>query len=193
MFGRLQPATRALLIANVVIFIAEGYLPGLLELFALWPAGAGFQPWQLVSYAFLHGSIAHIAFNMIGLLSFGNELESYWGPKRFLQFYFASVLAAALMQLAVTASLGQLAPTVGASGGIFGLLLGFAMMFPRRKIVPLIPPIPMPAWVFVTLFGALELYLGVTGTASGIAHFAHLGGMIGGWLVMRSWRQRYVD
>jgi membrane associated rhomboid family serine protease len=85
-------------------------------------------------------------------------------------------------------SLGQIAPTVGASGGIFGLLLGFAMMFPRRKIVPLIPPIPMPAWVFVTLYGALELYLGVTGTASGIAHFAHLGGMIGGWIMLRRWR-----
>ena len=70
----------------------------------------------------------------------------------------------------------------------FGLLLGFAMMFPRRKIVPLIPPIPMPAWVFVTLYGALELYLGVTGTASGIAHFAHLGGMIGGWIMLRRWR-----
>jgi membrane associated rhomboid family serine protease len=125
---------------------------------------------------------------MIGLLSFGNELEAWWGQKRFLQFYLASVIAAALMQLVVTMSLGQIAPTVGASGGIFGLLLGFAMMFPRRKIVPLIPPIPMPAWVFVTLYGALELYLGVTGTASGIAHFAHLGGMIGGWIMLRRWR-----
>lgn len=189
MFGALQPITRLLLIANVAIFAAQWLWPSLIDSFALWPIGDGFAPWQIVTYAFLHGSLAHIGFNMIGLLSFGNELEAWWGPKRFLQFYLASVIAAALMQLAVTMSLGQVAPTVGASGGIFGLLLGFAMMFPRRKIVPLIPPIPMPAWVFVTLYGALELYLGVTGTASGIAHFAHLGGMIGGWFMLQRWRR----
>ena len=192
MFGSLQPMTRLLLIANVAIFGAQWLWPSLIDTFALWPIGGGFEPWQIVSYAFLHGSLAHIGFNMIGLLSFGSELEAWWGPKRFLQFYFASVIAAALMQLAVTMSLGQIAPTVGASGGIFGLLLGFAMMFPRRKIVPLIPPIPMPAWVFVTLYGALELYLGVTGSASGIAHFAHLGGMIGGWIMLRRWRAEHV-
>jgi membrane associated rhomboid family serine protease len=97
-------------------------------------------------------------------------------------------VAAAATQLIVTRSLGQDVPTVGASGGIYGLLLGFAMMFPQRRVVPLIPPIPMPAWLFAMLFAGLELYLGVTGTRSGIAHFAHLGGMVGGFLVMRYWR-----
>jgi membrane associated rhomboid family serine protease len=188
------PATRALLIANVVIFALQFLLPDRIEeLFALWPLDAGFAPWQLVSYAFLHGGLAHIAFNMIGLTSFGNELEAWWGAKRLYTFYFASVVTAAITQLAVTASLGDPTPTVGASGGIYGLLLGYAMMFPRRKVIPLIPPIPMPAWVFALLFAGLELYLGVTGTASGIAHFAHLGGMVGGFLMLRHWRIRAAN
>ncbi len=188
------PATRALLIANVVIFALQFLLPDRIEeLFALWPLDAGFAPWQLVSYAFLHGGLAHIAFNMIGLTSFGNELEAWWGAKRLYTFYFASVVTAAITQLAVTASFGDPTPTVGASGGIYGLLLGYAMMFPRRKVIPLIPPIPMPAWVFALLFAGLELYLGVTGTASGIAHFAHLGGMVGGFLMLRHWRIRAAN
>ena len=188
------PATRALLIANVVIFALQFLLPDRIEeLFALWPLDAGFAPWQLVSYAFLHGGLAHIAFNMIGLTSFGNELEAWWGAKRLYTFYFASVVTAAITQLAVTASLGDPTPTVGASGGIYGLLLGYAMMFPRRKVIPLIPPIPMPAWVFALLFAGLELYLGVTGTASGIAHFAHLCGMVGGFLMLRHWRIRAAN
>ena len=188
------PATRTLLIANVIVFGLQFLLPDRIEeLFALWPLDAGFAPWQLVSYAFLHGGLAHIAFNMIGLTSFGNELEAWWGAKRLYTFYFASVVTAAITQLAVTASLGDPTPTVGASGGIYGLLLGYAMMFPRRKVIPLIPPIPMPAWVFAMLFAGLELYLGVTGTASGIAHFAHLGGMIGGWIMFRRWERRSVS
>ena len=119
---------------------------------------------------------------------FGSELERVWGARRFGVFYSVSVLVAALVQLGVTAMLGTDAPTVGASGGLFGLLIGFAMVFPRRTITPLLPPIPMPAPVFVALYGALELTLGVTGSATGIAHFAHLGGLLGGWLVMRYWR-----
>ncbi|MFM8481523.1 MAG: rhomboid family intramembrane serine protease [Gammaproteobacteria bacterium] len=190
MFGRLEPTVRALLLANLLIFAAQWVLPSLIDDFALWPLAAGFQPWQLVSYAFMHGGLAHIAFNMVGLVSFGNELEQYWGSKRLLTFYMASVITAALTQLAVTSSLGDIAPTVGASGGIYGLLLGFAMMFPNRKVIPLIPPIPMPAWLFAVIFAGLELYLGVTGTAAGIAHFAHLGGMIGGWIMIRRWRRR---
>lgn len=190
MFARLGSATRALLLINLIVFGAQFLLPTLIEHFALWPLGKGFEPWQIVSYAFLHGGFAHLAFNMIGLISFGSELEEYWGANRLLKFYFASVVTAAMTQLAVTASLGEIAPTVGASGGIYGLLLGFAMMFPSRRIVPLIPPIPMPAWLFATLFGALELYLGVTGSATGIAHFAHLGGMIGGWWMIQRWSRR---
>lgn len=190
MFERLGPATTILLLTNVLVFLMQGVVPQVIFQFALWPLGYGFELWQLLSYAFLHGSLAHIAFNMVGLITFGSELERHWGTRAFLQVYFASVLTAACAQLAVTAAGGELAPTVGASGGIFGLLLGFAVMFPRRKVVPLIPPIPMPAWLFAALFGTLELLMGVTGTARGIAHFAHLGGMLGAALVLLRWRQR---
>ena len=97
-------------------------------------------------------------------------------------------MTAAIAQLVVTSMMGSSHPTVGASGGVFGLLLAFGMIFPRRTVVLLIPPIPMPAWLFVTLYGLIELYLGITGTASGVAHFAHLGGMIGGYLLIVYWR-----
>ena len=111
-----------------------------------------------------------------------------WGAPRFIRFYTASVLSAAATQLIVTWLLGSFYPTVGASGGIFGLLLAFGMMFPNRTIVLLITPIPMKAKTFVAVYGALELFLGVTGTQEGVAHFAHLGGMLGGYLMIRYWR-----
>ncbi len=186
----MPPLTQALIVANVLAFLLEQVLGNAVTgWFALWPLSTGlFMPWQLASYAFLHGGLTHLAFNMFGLWMFGSELERIWGSRRLGIFYAVSVLAAAAMQLAVTAVLGSHAPTVGASGGLFGLLIGFAMVFPHRKIVPLLPPIPMPAWLFVTLYGLVELTLGVTGTVSGVAHFAHLGGLLGGWLVMRYWR-----
>jgi membrane associated rhomboid family serine protease len=182
--------TRNLIIANVLAFLLQEVLgDGFTTLFALWPVASGFfMPWQVATYAFLHGGLMHLAFNMYGLWMFGSELERIWGARRMAVFYGASVLAAAAAELAVSAVIGNPSPTVGASGGLFGLLIGFAMLFPQRRIVLLIPPIPMPAWVFVALYGALELFLGVTGTASGVAHFAHLGGLLGGWLVIRYWR-----
>ncbi len=186
----MPPLTQALIVANVLAFLLEQVLGNAVTgWFALWPLSTGlFMPWQLASYAFLHGGLTHLAFNMFGLWMFGSELERIWGARRLAVFYAVSVLAAAAMQLTVTAVLGSHVPTVGASGGLFGLLIGFAMVFPHRKIVPLLPPIPMPAWLFVTLYGLVELTLGVTGTASGVAHFAHLGGLLGGWLAMRYWR-----
>ena len=186
----LPPVTQALLLVNVAIFCIDQLLLGglLSQRFALWPLGPNFAPYQVVTYAFLHGSIGHLFFNMLGLWMFGAELERVWGPRRFLQFYFASVLAAAGMQLLVNMLLGSPFPTVGASGGLFGLLLAFGMMFPNRTILPLFPPIPMKAKTFVMVFGGLELLLGVTGTQSGVAHFAHLGGMLGGYLMIRYWR-----
>lgn len=158
--------------------------------FALWPLGAGFAPWQLATYALLHGGLLHLAFNMYGLWMFGTPLEQLWGPRRLLQYYAASVLMAGLVQLLVASDSPFAYPTVGASGGLFGLLLGYAMLFPQRTIMLLFPPIPMPAWLFAVVYGALELTLGVTGAASGIAHFAHVGGMLGGWLMLRYWRGR---
>jgi membrane associated rhomboid family serine protease len=106
--------------------------------------------------------------------------------------YFAAILSAAVVQLlVVTSTLGrQVYPTIGASGGVFGILLAFAWLYPRRIVVLLIPPIPMPAWLFVLLYGLVELVSGVFGTKSGIAHFAHLGGMLGAFIVLRYWRSQ---
>ena len=188
---QLPPVTKALLLICVAVFAVQQLLPpGLDGLFALWPLQSGnFLPWQVVSYAFLHGSLTHLLFNMLALWMFGGEIERLWGARRFMQFLLASALAAAVVQLGWTWLIGSHTPTVGASGATFGLLLAFGMLFPNRMIVPLIPPIPMKAKYFVAIFGALELVFGVMGS-SGIAHFAHLGGMLGGYLMILYWRGR---
>ena len=182
--------TQALIIANAVVFLLEmtGGGNALIAQFALWPIGERFAPWQLVTYAFLHGGLTHVMFNMFGVYMFGSDLERVWGPQRYLVFYMTSVISAALVQLGFAELTGSVFPTLGASGGVFGLLLAFALYFPHRTVMLIIPPIPMPAWVFATLYGVVELVLGVTGTASGVAHFAHLGGMLGGYLLIRHWR-----
>jgi membrane associated rhomboid family serine protease len=186
----MPPVTQALILINVAMYFLDDLLGGALSAhMALWPLESGlFYPWQVLTYAFLHGSIGHIFFNMLGLWMFGSELERIWGQRRYIEFLGASVLTAAATQLLISLLAGYGNPTVGASGGLFGLLLAFGMMFPERTIMPLFPPIPMKAKVFVAIYGGLELLLGVTGTASGVAHFAHLGGMLGGWLMLRYWR-----
>lgn len=187
----LTPAVLGLIIANVVIFLLEqvAFVPIMLH-FALWPLGRHFQPWQLVTYAFLHEGWWHIFANMFGLFIFAPALERHWGPRRFLFYYFACVIAAALTEVAVLHATGSREPTIGASGGVFGVLLAFAWLFPRAQLLLLLPPIPMPAWLFVTLYGLLELFFGVTGFEPGIAHFAHLGGLLGGAIMMLLWRTR---
>jgi membrane associated rhomboid family serine protease len=183
--------TRALLAANVLVFVLQALAPqALVGRFALWPLGPNFEIWQPVTYAFLQGGFGHLFFNMFGVWMFGSELERLWGPRRFFVLYLTSVLAAAVTQLLANFVSGDQAPTVGASGGLFGLLLAFAVMFPRRKLMLLFPPIPMPAWLFVSLYGILELVLGLAGPRSGIAHLAHVGGMIGGLIALLAWRQR---
>ncbi len=186
----MPPITQALILINVAMYFLDDLLGGVLSMYmALWPLQSGmFYPWQVLTYAFLHGSIGHIFFNMLGLWMFGSELERIWGQRRYLEFLGASVLTAAACQLLISMLAGYHNPTVGASGGLFGLLLAFGMMFPERTIMPLFPPIPMKAKVFVAVYGGIELFMGVTGTASGVAHFAHLGGMLGGWLMLRYWR-----
>jgi len=180
--------TKAFMLACVGIYCFFYLVPGLQPWFELWPLQSGnFFPWQVVSYAFLHGGELHLFFNMLGLWMFGSELERVWGAKRYLQILMASTLSAAAVQLIFTALTGSNAPTVGASGALFGLLLSFGMLFPDRIIVPLFPPIPMKAKYFVAIFGALELLMGFGGS-SGVAHFAHLGGMLGAYLLIRYWR-----
>lgn len=191
----MTPVARNLLIACIVTFGLQLLLGDQLELrFALWPPSSdprvpGFMPWQIISYAFLHGNVTHLLFNMFALYMFGPDVERLLGSRRFLTYYVVCVVSAALAQLLVLRILGNPPiPTVGASGGIFGLLLAYGMAFPRRKLMLVFPPIPMPAWLFVTLYGLLELYLGLTGSSSGVAHFAHLGGMVGGFALISYWR-----
>jgi len=188
----IPPITKWLLIVNVAAFFIDDLLrltTGVMvgNWLALWPLGHGLLPWQVVTYAFLHGDIVHLLFNMFGLWTFGSELERLWGEQRYIRFYAAGVLTAAMTQLVVTGLAGSHYPTVGASGGIYALLLGFGMMFPNRQIMLLIPPVPMKAKVYVLIFGVLELWLGVR-AQDGIAHFAHLGGMLGAFLMIRYWR-----
>jgi membrane associated rhomboid family serine protease len=191
-------AVKILIAANVLVFLVQSTTNGALDvLFALWPLQpidgvSYFHFWQIITYAFLHstGQVTHLLFNMLGLWMFGAEVERYVGPRRLLACYFASVVTAALSQLFVPILFGAPpAPTIGASGGVFGLLLAYAFLFPTRKVIPLIPPIPMPAWLFATLYAGIELFLGVTGNVSGVAHFAHLGGMVGSALVIMRWRR----
>jgi membrane associated rhomboid family serine protease len=188
----LPPVTRAIIIANVVVFLLQ-FVAGniLLSLFALWPVGDTlFQPWQLLTYSFLHAGFLHIFFNMFALYMFGTPLEAFWGSRRFAFYYVACVLTAAATELVVQNATEVGGPVLGASGGVFGLLLAFAWYFPKQRLMLLFPPIPMPAWLFVTIYGAFELVLGVTGAQPGVAHFAHLGGMLGGALSILYWRAR---
>ncbi|MFN0182233.1 MAG: rhomboid family intramembrane serine protease [Aquabacterium sp.] len=198
----IPPVTKALMLVCVVAFCLDELMrafgativtsAGLVTVmdrwFGLWPlASGGFWPWQVVTYALLHGDMVHLFFNMLGLWMFGAELERLWGQRRFQQMLLASVLAAAAVQIGFTALVGARSYTVGASGALFGLLLSFGMLFPNRVIMPLFPPIPMKARTFVMVFGCMELFFGLT-SRGGIAHFAHLGGMLGAFLLIRYWR-----
>jgi membrane associated rhomboid family serine protease len=191
MSALLPPATRALILINVGVFLLQSVAGNLMAgLFALWPLHSElFRPWQLLTYGFLHGSVLHVFLNMFALFMFGGALERYWGARRLVIFFLVCVLTAALTQLAVEPPAAE-EPTIGASGGIFGVLLAFAWYFPRQRIMLLFPPIPMPAWLFVTLYALLELFYGVTGRQPGVAHFAHLGGLLGGALCILYWRGR---
>jgi membrane associated rhomboid family serine protease len=190
-------ATQAIIGANIVVFLLQASMGDWATVWlALWPLNAsaafgpevGFAPWQLVTYSFLHGSIPHLFFNMFAVYSFGSTLERFFGTRWYVALYFVSVVTAGVAQLGVSELMGSPYPTLGASGGVFGLLLAFGMYFPQQRIMLIFPPIPMPAWVAVTGYGVLELYLGVTGTQAGVAHFAHLGGMLGAFLMIQ-WRR----
>jgi rhomboid family protein len=193
----MPPVTLALVAANVAVYLLQMAQPGLVVPFALWPLGAaaasngqvGFEVWQLLTYGFLHGSFVHLLFNMFALYMFGGALEQVVGPRRFAAYYLVSVLAAAITQLCVMALAREIYPTVGASGGVFGLLLAYAIYFPHNRVYFLLVPFPIKARVFVFIYAAIELFLGVTGTQEGVAHFAHLGGLIGGGLMLAYWRR----
>jgi membrane associated rhomboid family serine protease len=183
-----------LLIANGLVFALQQMNPRFLIInFALWPVGvpqSPFAPWQLLTYGFLHGNLNHILFNMFGLWMFGRDIERLMGPQRFLIYYITCVVGAGVVQLIVAGTQGGLYPTLGASGGVFGILLAYGLTYPNRTVMLLFPPIPMKAKFFVLFYGLLELYLGISGGAPGVANFAHLGGMLFGFLLLRYWGRR---
>ncbi len=211
MYNTYQPPTRLsvfppviknLLILNGLFFMAS-LVPTtrefLIDWLALWPLGApdvvrtafgvarvpDFWPWQLITYSFLHAGFGHLFFNMFALWMFGVQIENTWGSRRFAIFYFACVIGAAISQLIV--SWGVPVPTLGASGGVFGILLAFGMMFPNQPIY-LYFLFPIKAKWFVIGYGLIELWAGVSGSQPGVAHFAHLGGMVFGFLLIQYWR-----
>ncbi len=203
-YSLIPPVVRALLILNGGMFLLELYSGGqLINFLALWPLGssatpmfgaaqAQFEPWQLVTYSFLHGGVMHLLLNMYALWLFGARMENMWGAKAFVLYYFICVIGAGLVQLFVAAQFageGGAYPTIGASGGVFGLLLAFGLTFPNERLVLIFPPVVLPAKWFVLIYGAIELWAGVTGAETGVAHFAHLGGMLFGFALLRYWRR----
>jgi len=199
--------TQALLVVMAVVFGMQQLWPEwMLAWFGLWPdvgpillartpdgpVFARFELWQFLSHGFLHGGLAHLVLNGLALMMFGGALEQVWGGRRFVIFFLLCVIGGGLAQWWWTGvPEGQgVSVTLGASGGVFGVLLAFGMMYPHQRIMLIFPPIPMPAWLFVTLYGLAELWFGVTGTRSGVAHFAHLGGMLAGFVLIQYWRGR---
>jgi membrane associated rhomboid family serine protease len=200
-YSSVPPVVKSLLIANGIMFVLQMYMGNtMITELALWPLDLSLGPdiasarpqfgiSQLVTYAFLHGGMTHLLLNMYALWMFGSRIENLWGSKVFAVYYFICVIGAGLMQLLVSSQGENIYPTVGASGGVFGLLLAFGMFFPREKLILIFPPIPMEARWFVIGFGAIELWFGITGTAEGIAHFAHLGGMLFGFILILYWKK----
>ena len=205
--------TKNLIIVNVIIFIAtyinKEFMYGTFALF--YPTSPLFHWWQVVTHMFMHGGFWHIFFNMYALLMFGSIVERVIGSRKFLIFYFACGLGAVALHLGVQAIQAgvymeriaensqsaiaayqalKMTPTVGASGAIYGLLIAYAMLFPSARLTLIFPPISMSAKTWVIVFAVIELFTGVSGMASGIAHFAHLGGMLFGWLLIRYWRNK---
>jgi len=190
-FGR-SPLSATPVSFGIILVCAIAYLTRFQPLaLALWPLDSGyFTPWQLLSYAFLHGSFNHLFFNMFAVWMFGTPLEQAWGSQRFGLYYAVCVVGAAIAQLVVQTFEGGVYPTIGASGGVFGLLLAYGAMWPDNRIFLLFFPVPIKAKWFVLIYGGIELLLGFSRAMPGIAHFAHLGGMIFGAGLLYKWGWR---
>lgn len=213
--SNVPPAVRNLIFINALVmvmtFLNEDFMVRNFALF--YPTSVFFKPWQCVTHMFMHGGFWHLFFNMYTLFIFGSVLERVWGAKKFLLFYFVTGLGAALVHTGVEwlqmshwmnqAAEGsivatqaihalKMTPTVGASGAIYGVLMGYAMLYPDSVLTLIFPPVSLKAKWFVLIFGAIELLTGITGTGGGIAHFAHLGGLIFGFLLMIFWKKRHT-
>ena len=186
-FASQTPVSIGIIAICAVVFLMQNISPQL----ALWPLYSGyFQPWQLFSYAFLHGSFNHLFFNMFAVFMFGFPLEKMWGSKRYADYYGICLLGAGLIQLVVQYISGDVYPTIGASGAVFGLLLAYGVMWPNNKLILLFFPVPIKAKWFVLIYGAVELVFGVTGAMPQVAHFAHLGGLVFGAGLLWRWGWR---
>lgn len=185
-------AVKNIIIINVAVMIMT-YLnePLMARYFALHPYQFIYRPWQLVTYMFMHGGLFHLFFNMYTLFIFGSVLERVWGTKKFLLYYFVTGIGAAAVHIGVQWLTGDFALTVGASGAIYGILMGYAMLYPDSVLTLMFPPVSMKAKWFVLIFAGLELLLGITGTQAGVAHFAHLGGLIFGFALIWFWKKRH--
>ncbi len=196
--NRITEVVKTLLIINVIMFFGTNMLSNEMKysLMLYFPTSQFFQPFQLVTHMFMHGSRSHLFFNMFALFMFGPPLEALWGPKKFLFFYLFTGFGALALHLGVTyielqnGSIPTNAiniPMLGASGAVFGLLAGFGMKYPNTVLQLLFPPIPIKAKYFVLIYAGLELFLGVSGVQPGVAHFAHIGGALFGYLLIQYW------
>ena len=213
LFRNLPTAVKNIIMINILVMVMTSLNENfMVEKFALfYPTSPFFHWWQPVTHMFMHGGFWHIFFNMYTLFIFGTILERVWGTKKFLVFYFITGLGAALVHTGVEwlqmqywmgqAADGSMAalksihtlkmtPTVGASGAIYGVLMGYAMLYPDSIMTLIFPPVSLKAKWFVLIFAGIELLTGVTGTGGGIAHFAHLGGLIFGFLLIMYWKKR---
>ena len=211
--SNIPTATKNIIIINVLVMIMTSLNGNMMyEKFALfYPTSPFFRIWQPVTHMFMHGGFWHLFFNMYTLYFFGRVLEERWGAKKFLIFYFVTGIGAALVHtgvewLQMQHWMGQVAegsmaaqakihalkmtPTVGASGAIYGVLMGFAMLYPDAILSLIFPPVSMKAKWFVLIFGGIELLTGITGVGGGIAHFAHLGGLIFGYFLIMYWKKK---
>lgn len=205
--SQIPTVTKNLVAINILMFIAtlvnENFMVANFAMF--YPASPFFKPWQILTHMFMHGGFWHIFFNMYSLLMFGSILERSLGPKKYLIFYFVTGLGAVALHTGVewlqarvfiANGIAQayqqllMTPTLGASGAIYGVLIGFAMLYPQARLTLIFPPIPMTAKWLVIIFAAIELFSGINGIQDGVAHFAHLGGMLFGWLLIRWWRKQ---
>jgi membrane associated rhomboid family serine protease len=241
MMNNMTDTVKQLLILNILFFIGAQFVPQATDLLALhYFESDKFKLWQPISHMFMHGGLMHIFFNMFALVSFGSALEHFWGPKKFLFFYFTCGLGAALIHSGINYyhfhdglntlvlngfketeilnlinegkfmtswqavlapdtfenMIGALTPTVGASGAIYGLLVAFAFMFPNAELALLFIPVPIKAKYFVPGIVLLDLFSGVTGYSifgGGIAHFAHVGGALFGFIMMWYWKKNQFN
>ena len=186
-------AVKDIILINVLMLVLT-YLnnPLMCRLFALNPISFIWKPWQLVTYMFMHGGLGHLFFNMYTLFIFGSVLENVWGTKKFLTFYFVTGIGAALVNIGVQYLTGSFALTVGASGAIYGVLMGYAMLYPDSMLTLIFPPVSMKAKWFVLIFAGIELLLGISNNpADNVAHFAHLGGLIFAFLLLMFWKKKH--